>query len=159
MCLSRRDRDQMKSCGIDIKIDGQVLRVARPELEKYELLDNPQAVIEDLRLSGVRIDLFTFLRIQCDNPPNYPYTAEPENMAVLPVSTFDHWWTKQIRSEARNRARQAEKKGVTVREVSFDDAFVQGIWAIYNETQIRQGKRNVHYGKDRETVRREAATF
>jgi hypothetical protein len=80
-------------------------------------------------------------------------------MAVLTVSTFEHWWTKQIRSEARNRARQAEKKGVTVREVPFDDIFVRGIWEVYNESPIRQGKRNVHYGKDIETVRREAATF
>ena len=149
----------MKVCGIDIKIDGHLLRVARPELEKYELLEHPQAVIDDLRVSGSRIDLFTFMQIKNDAPAKYAYAPEWENMAVLPVSTFDHWWTKQIRSEARNRARQAEKKGVTVREVPFDDVFVQGIWEVYNESPIRQGKRNVHYGKDIETVRSEAATF
>jgi hypothetical protein len=36
---------------------------------------------------------------------------------------------------------------------------VRGIQAIYNETQIRQGKAFWHYGKDLETVRRENATF
>jgi hypothetical protein len=149
----------MKICETDIMIKGRLLRVAYPELEKYELLGNPEAVIEGLRSSGTRVDLFTFLQIKSDNAPKYAYAVEWENMAVLPVSTFDHWFNKQIRSEARNRARQAEKKGVTVREVPFDDVFVQGIWEVYNESAIRQGKPNVHYGKDVETVRREAATF
>src|SRR5438876_5826889 len=65
----------------------------------------------------------------------------------------------QIRSFPRNRARQAEKKGVSIREVPFGDALVQGIWEVYNESPVRQGKRNVHYGEDLETVRREEATF
>lgn len=149
----------MKICETDIMIRGQLLRIAYPELEKYELLGNPEAVVEGLRNSGTRVDLFTFLQIKSDNAPKFAYAVEWENMAVLTVSTFDHWFNKQIRSEARNRARQAEKKGVTVREVPFDDVFVQGIWEVYNESAIRQGKPNVHYGKDVETVRREAATF
>jgi len=60
---------------------------------------------------------------------------------------------------ARNRARQAEKKGVTIREVPFDDALVQGMWEVYNESPVRQGKPNAHYGKDLQTVRQEEATF
>jgi hypothetical protein len=55
--------------------------------------------------------------------------------------------------------RRAEKKGIAVREVPFDNALVQGISAIYNESPIRQGKPFWHYGKDLETVRRENGTF
>src|SRR5438270_3410101 len=84
---------------------------------------------------------------------------EWDNLAVLPVSTFDHWWNQQIRSFPRNRARQAEKRGVKVREVPFDDALVRGIWEVYNESPVRQGKPNFHYGKDLETVRKAEATF
>jgi len=149
----------MKICETDIKIRGRLLRIAYPELEKYELLGNPEAVIEGLRSSRTRVDLFTFLQIKSDNAPKYAYAMEWENMAVLPVSTFDDWWAKQIGKKTRNSARQAEKKGVMVREVPFDDALVQGIWEVYNESPIRQGKPNVHYGKDIETVHREAATF
>src|SRR2546422_4926917 len=29
----------------------------------------------------------------------------------------------------------------------FGDALVQGIWEVYNESPVRQGKRNVHYGE------------
>ena len=36
---------------------------------------------------------------------------------------------------------------------------MRGVWAIYNECEVRQGKRFPHYGKDLETVRKETATF
>ncbi len=84
---------------------------------------------------------------------------EWDNLAVLPVSTFDHWWNHQIRSLPRNRARQAEKRGVTLREVPFDDQLVRRIWEIYNECPVRQGRRFSHYGKSFETVYKEEATF
>ena len=48
---------------------------------------------------------------------------------------------------------------MVVREVPFDDAFVRGISAIYNESPIRQGKPFWHYGKDFEAVRRMNGTF
>ena len=41
----------------------------------------------------------------------------------------------------------------------FDDALVQGIWEIYNESPVRQGRPFPHYGKDIDTVRKEEATF
>ena len=59
---------------------------------------------------------------------------------------------KQIRPEARNRARQAEKKGVVLREVPYDETLLKGIWDIYNEAPFRQGRRFPHYGKDVETA-------
>ena len=116
----------MKLCGVDIIISGKLLRIARPELEKYEPLDNPEAIIDKLRMLSERVDLFTFLQIEKD-VPSYDYLMEWDNLAVLPVSAFDYWFSKQIRSEARNRSRQAEKKGVRLGEVAFDDTLVKGI--------------------------------
>lgn len=150
--------------GEDIRIQGKFVRTARLELEKYEFLDDPTAVIEDLRSSGVRIDLFTFLQrlpesILSKPSPKYDYPMEWDNLAVLPVSTFDHWWNHQIRSVPRNRARQAEKKGVSVREVPFDDTLVKGIWEIYNECPVRQGVKFLHYGRNMDWVRVHAGTF
>ena len=156
---SGESNGMMKVCGKDIQVRGRLLRVARPDADGYESLDNPEGVVEGLRKSNVRIDLFTFMQIMPETLPKHAYPLEWGNLAVLPVSTFDHWWTHQIRSLARNRARQAEKKGVTIREVPFDDVLVQGIWEIYNESPIRQGRPFPHYGKDVETVRKEAATF
>lgn len=143
----------------DIRIEGRLVRIARLELDKTEFLDDPPSMLEALRKSGTRIDLFTFLQQLPETTPKYAYPMEWDNLAVLPVSTFDHWWNHQIRSLPRNRARQAEKRGVTLREVPFDNALVRGIWEIYNENPIRQGKPFTHYGKDVETVREHAGTF
>jgi hypothetical protein len=84
---------------------------------------------------------------------------EWDNLAALKVTTFEYWWNKQIGFKARNKARQAAKKGVIIREVPFDEALVKGIWEVYNEYPVRQGRRFSHYGKDIDTVYREAATF
>jgi len=149
----------MKACGKDIRVHGELIRIARLEAEGYEFLENPEAALDDLRESGVRIDLFTFIQKLPHTSPQYSYPVEWDNLAVLAVSTFDHWWTRQINDKTRNMVRRAENKGVAVREVLFDDALVQGISAIYNESPIRQGKPFWHYGKDLETVRMENATF
>lgn len=149
----------IKVCDHDIKIEGRLVRVGRLELDKTEFLDDPVPMLDALRESEIRIDLFTFLQQLPGSTPKYPYPMEWDNLAVLPVSTFEHWWNHQIRSFPRNRARQAEKKGVTLREVKFDDTLVRGIWGIYNENPLRQGKPFTHYGKDIEAVRKHAGTF
>ncbi len=152
-------RLMLKVCGNDIRVEGGLIRIARLELDKYEFLDDPGAVLDGLRKSGNQIDLFTFMQRLPETSPKYDYPMEWDNLAALPVSTFEHWWNQQIRSYPRNRARQAEKKGIVVREVSFDDALVRGIWEVYNECPVRRGMPFMHYGKDIETVHRLSATF
>lgn len=77
----------------------------------------------------------------------------------LPVSTFEHRHVRQVKDKTRNMLRRADKAGVVVREVPFDDALVRGIAAIYNEWPMRQGRRFKHDGKSLELVRRENATL
>jgi len=145
--------------GRDIKIQGRLIRIARLDADKYQFLDDPEPMLRALRTSGLRIDLFTFMQRLPETSPKYAYPMEWDNLAALPISTFDHWWNEQIGFKARNKAKQAEKKGVAVREVPFDDTLVRGIREVYSESPVRQGKPNVHYGKDFETVYREEATF
>ncbi len=136
-----------------------MVRYGRLELDKYHYLDQPEAMVEELKKCGTRIDLFTFLQKVDETTPKYKYPMEWDNLAVLPVTTFENWWTNQISSLPRNRARQAEKRGVTLREVAFDEALVKGIWEMYNESPIRQGAAFKHYGKSLEEVRRMSATY
>jgi hypothetical protein len=145
--------------GRNINVNGRLVRVARLDGEKFEFVDDPATLVEQLGRCGRRIDLFTFLQRLPDTSPKFPYPMELDNLAVLPVSTFDNWWNKQIRSYPRNRARQAEKKGVVLREVQFGDALIEGICEIYNECAIRQGKRFPHYGMTLERARDYAGTF
>ncbi len=149
----------IRVCDRDIQVHGRLIRIARLDAEKYESLDDPVTLLEALKNSRSRIDLFTFMQIMPDTAPHFSYPMEWDNLAVLPVSTFEHWWNEQIRFRARNKARQGEKKGVILREVPFDDVLVRGIWEVYNECPVRQGRPFSHFGKDIETVRSEEATF
>jgi hypothetical protein len=145
--------------GRNIKVEGRLLRIARIDGDKYRFLENPDGVIEGIRSCGERIDLFTFVQRLPFSEAKYSYPMEPDNFAAISISTYEQWWMEQLGFKARNKAKQAGKKGVVIREVAFDDALAQGIWKIYNECPIRQGRKFPHYGKDFETVRREAATF
>jgi|SRR5450631_653879 len=149
----------MKVCGKDIKIKGRLLRIARPDGDKYTFPEDPEAFLDGLRKCGARIDIVTFLQKLPETSPKYQYPMEMDNLAVLPVSTFDHWWNHQIRSYPRNRARQAEKRGVVLREVPFGEELIKGICGIYNETPMRQGKKFPYYGMTPEQAHAYAGTF
>jgi hypothetical protein len=149
----------MYVCGREIRVEGFLCRVARLDADKYKFLEDPNPILEGLKKSGTRIDLFTFLQELPETSPKFSYPMEWDNLAVLPVSTFDEWWNKQIGFKARNKAKQAQKKGVVVREAAFDEDLVRGIWEIYNETPVRQGRKFPHFGKTLDEVRKMSATF
>jgi hypothetical protein len=149
----------MNVCGTELVVQGRLFRIARLDGDKYKFLDDPEAVVTGLRKAESRVDLFTFMQRLPEVSPKFKYPMEWDNLAVLPVSTFDDWWTKTIGFKARNKAKQAGKRGVVVREVQFDEAFAQGIWEIYNESPVRQGRRFPHYGKTFESIRKMSSTF
>jgi hypothetical protein len=149
----------MMVCGQEIRTVGRLVHIASLSADTYEFVDRPEDSIDALKKCGERIDLFTFMQRVSETSPKYGYYMEWDNLAVLPVTTFDHWWTKQINDKTRNMARRAGKKGVVIRQAPLDDAFIEGVWAIYNECEIRQGKRFPHYGKDLSTVRQMMATY
>ncbi|MFL6449632.1 MAG: hypothetical protein ACJ746_18410 [Bryobacteraceae bacterium] len=149
----------MEIFGTEIRVRGNLIRVAFVDGEGYQFLRDPAAALTVLRKSGRRPDVFTFIQRLSDTSPNYGYPIEWDNFAVLSVTSFDDWMTRQIDFKVRNKIRKAEKNGVVVREVAFDLPLVRGISAIYNESPIRQGKRFWHYGKDLEAVRSMNGTF
>lgn len=151
----------MNVCGreIQVQVQGRLIRIARLAAEGFEFVDDPDEVLDALKKSENPVDLFSFTGQLTDTSPKYGYPFEWDNVAALPVSTFDHWWTHQINPKTRNMIRRAEKKGVEVREVPFNEALIQGISKIYNESPIRQGKPFMHYRQDLERLRLEHATF
>ena len=106
-------------CGNELLVQGRLCRVARLDGDDFKFLDDPEAVLAEVRKTRLRIDLFTFLQGLPGTPTKYSYPMEWDNAAVLPVSTFENWWTKQIGFKARNKAKQAEKKGVISPRGSF----------------------------------------
>ena len=84
---------------------------------------------------------------------------EPDDVAVLPVTSYEDWWSKQIKSRTRGLIRKSAKQGVVVREVEYTDDFVRGMTSIFNETPMRQGRPFWHYGKDFDTVKRQFSKY
>lgn len=152
-------RSLITVCGKEIRVTGRLVRIARLEADLYHFLEDPEPVLKGLRACETRIDLFNFMQRLPETSPKYSYPMELDNLAALPITTFENWWTQQIENKTRNMIRKAEKKGVAIREVPFGEALVKGIWEVYNESEVRQGIQNRHYGKDFETVYREEATF
>ena len=150
-----------------VEIGGQVLSVGRGpvsivglEDEWYEDLKDPNAVIQALKATdSIAPDLLTFWQRMPDVEPHFPFHQEWEDIAVLPVSTYETWWNQQIKSRLRSQIRKAEKEGLIVKEVEYDDDFVKGMTAIFNEMPVRQGRPFWHYGKDVETVKRQFSRF
>lgn len=149
----------LRAGGRDIVLSGKLVRTARIDGDGYRFLDDPQQVLKGLRNCGSRIDLFTFTQQVADTSPRYEYPMELDNWAVLEITTYEDWWTKQINNKTRNMVRRAERAGIVVREMAFDDSVARGIWEIYNESPIRQGRKFFNYGKTLATVTREASTF
>lgn len=154
-----RRKTGLSICGRELLLEGRVCRVAHVDADDYKFLDDPEARITELRSSKLGMDLFTFLERLPSTTPRHNYPIEWDNLAVLPISTYEKWWSDQIGFKARNKAKQAEKRGVVVREAAFDDALVRGIWEIYNESPVRQERLFPHYGKSLEAVREMSATF
>ena len=128
-------------------IAGKNLKIASLREEWDEDIINPSLIIENLKQNGIGVDLFTFVQRLPDTKPMHDYKMEWDNIVAIPVISFENWW-KNVKRETRKCLRKAEKSGVTVRIVDFDDELLRGIKDIYDETPIRQGKLFWHYKKD-----------
>jgi hypothetical protein len=147
--------------GLKIIVEGWFPRIARLHDEEWianQLVGDVDAVVAELKKGPPRADLFTFAQPLSDPEQRHPFHVEWEDVAAVPITTYAAWWD-QLPQESRKNVRRAEKRGVTVRIAPFDDALVQGIKSIYDESPIRQGRPFWHYGKDVETVRKENGTF
>src|SRR4051794_234934 len=143
---------------LEVIADGSICRVARVDGDGYKFLADPKLAIAALTASKTHADIFTFLQRLPEIVPQYPYPYEWDNLAVLPISTFDNWWAQQIGFKARNKAKQAKKKGIVVRAGPFDEALAKGLWDVHNAVPVRQGRRLPHYGKSVQTIRTMSAT-
>ena len=137
-----------------------LVRTVRLEDEWFQEVNDPLAVVAELRnarLGGA--DLFTFCQRLPNVEPRFAFRHEAESIAALRIESYDYWWGQQIESATRNKIRKSVKLGVEVRVCAYDDEFVKGMTAIFNETPVRQGRRFWHYGKDVETVRRQFSRY
>jgi hypothetical protein len=144
--------------GQNFAISGKLLKTASLGIETTEWREDvadPETVIEKLKSSPAKVDMFRFWQRIPDGEAKFPYYKEWKYIAAIHVTTYAHWLEKQISPKARNKIRKAQKQGVVTSEIAFNDQFVREIVVIFNQSPVRQGKRFWHYGKDFETVKRE----
>ena len=166
---------------VEISVKGRMLRVPSVQIEgktiifsgkwlkfasvwdedwlEGEVIDDPEACINALNKQSQKADIFTFAQKLPNVEPKYNYPMEWDNVAAIRVTSFEHWWHKQIRCRPRNRCRKSERLGVNVRVAEFNDELLQGIMSIYNESPVRQGKPFWHYGKGYDSVKKDNAAY
>jgi hypothetical protein len=148
--------------GRTVIVTGNWLKVASVQDEEFvegEVVDDPEQFLAALRKSALQPDLFTFVQHLPNVTPKYEYYLEYDSAAVIPITTFQEWLEKRVEYDVRKAVRKANKLGLIAVPSQFDENFVNGICHIYNESPVRQGKSFWHYGKDFETVKREASTY
>jgi hypothetical protein len=108
------------------------------------------------KLTDMGVDIFTFIERKwvytIPQPPKSWRKAE-DNIALLHVSSYEEWW-RNVGKKTRNMVRKAEKNGVTTRVSTAEEELADGIWRVYNETPVRQGRAFPHYGAALQTVKR-----
>ena len=137
----------------------RIAAVQDEELVEGETVVDPASFVLHLKETALNADIFTFAQKLPDTSRRFDYHVEWDNLAVIPITTFSDWWEKRVEPSVRRAVRKAAKAGVVVKLVEFDDAFVQGIVNINNETPIRQGRRFWHFQKSCEAVRCENSTY
>ena len=150
-----------ETAGKAVMVSGGWIKTASvmdEDLQEGDSMRDPEDFIAEVKRKYPRVDIITFAQRIPDLLPRYNYPMEWDNMAAIPIASFESWW-EQLGWKRRRNVRRAENRGVIVRQAQFDDAFVRGIKKIYDETPVRQGKRFWHYGKDLETIKRENSTY
>jgi hypothetical protein len=144
--------------GKNVQVYGVFPRIAKLRSEHHEYVETLESIRELTRLRP-KADIFTFVQPVAYEGSPYPYLSRPEEIAVLTIDTYENWWTRQVNDKTRNMVRKAGKKGVTIQLVEFSDELAKGIYVIYNESPLIQGKPSKHYGKDLATLTKAHATF
>jgi hypothetical protein len=142
--------------GNRLTLERGLIRTIRLEDEWFYDIRDPEELIKRLTANKETIaDIFTFWQRYPETTPEFKYFLEWDDIAVLPISSYENWISHQIKPRVRGLIKKSLKEGIVVKESVYDEAFVQGMTAIFNESPVRQGRRFWHYGKDYETVRKQ----
>ena len=103
----------------------KIAAVRDEELVEGDTVPEAKSFIAKLKKGGLNADLFTFAQRLPDKTPRHCYQTEWENAAVIPITTFSHWWKEGTEYSIRKAVNRAKKLGVVVRSAEFNDAFVE----------------------------------
>jgi hypothetical protein len=149
--------------GKSIIVTGTWLRLARLLDEEWldTELDDPELcakLLKSQRRGGLHADILTFSQKLPVTIPKYDYDTAWDSIAAVQTTSFRKWW-EGLPRESRKNVRRAQKRGVEVFVKPLDDQLIHGITGVNNESPVRQGRPNRHYGKTFEEVRKDHSSF
>lgn len=134
------------------------VKIARSTREYERDIIPTETVVKKLSERG--IDIFSFIERRWYhailNPPKSWIKAD-DNIAILQVPSYDEWW-KNVGKKTRNMVRKAKRSGIATKVSEADAKLAEGMWKIYNETPIRQGRAFPRYGVTLKTVKRRVSS-
>lgn len=143
----------------EIIITGRFIKKVQLKSEWDVDIKEPEAFIKQIKNSKIKADIFTFMQRLPESKPKYKYFMEWDSIAAIPITTYEYWLKKQIVQNSRKKIGLAQRKGIIVKHLDFNDNLVKGILDIYHETPIMQGKPNRQYNTNFETAKKLNATF
>jgi Acetyltransferase (GNAT) family len=129
------------------------------ELLEDETLTDAESFVLPLKSGELNADIFTFSQRLPHTTAKFRYHVEWDNFAVIPITTYSHWFKNRIEPSVQRAIRKAAKTGIEIRVAQLDDEFIQGIVKINNDTPIRQGRTFWHFHKSFDEVKREHLTY
>jgi hypothetical protein len=145
-----------------IVVSGRWLRMASirdEDVRDTRVALDPEAYLNKLRAENIKADIFTFSEPLPNSGPAFNYPFSWNNLAVIPITTFDDWWQNRLTQVTRKNVRRAGRRGAEVKVVPLDEQLARGIKSIYDETPVRQGRRFWHYNKSLEWVLQANSTY
>jgi hypothetical protein len=145
-----------------VVVTGRWLKLAKVKSEDWleqEPVRDPAEFVAQIQHSQLTADIFTFTQ-RVDSPePRFPYRFERDNVAAIPLTTYDDWWQKRLSRKTRQEVTRSQRLGVVVKAVPWGDALIAGIVDLFRRIPIKQGMPFDHYGKDYDTVKREVSSY
>src|SRR5690242_20892502 len=86
-----------------VVVVGRLLKTLRLRDEYYEPLDAPARFVAAVQAGRTGADFLTFVQEINDPTPRCPFHHEYDHLAVLPLSTYEHWANHQISAKAKDR--------------------------------------------------------
>jgi len=142
-----------------IVVKGRLIKIGSLCEEWDDDIENPEEFLRSLKRTSAKMDIFSFVQRLPESVPNFDYFMEWDSVAAIPITTYENWIKRQIAQNSRKKIGFAQRKGVEIRRMTFNDDLVKGILSIYHEAPILQGTPNTQYNTDYQTAKRLNSTY
>lgn len=147
---------------VTIAMTGRFLRTGFIKGEGWldpSQVEAPERIIDKLRQRKAPLDLFRFRQQLPDVQQKFDFHCEWEDIAAIPLTSFEDWWENRASQVTRKNVRRSVKRGIDVRLVDFDDRLIESITRVNNDTPFRTGRKFWHYGKDFSKVKKDYSSY